>query len=245
MPSLPRYAILDHHSTFHVTWQCHNRDWLLDSDWAKRLYYNLLLKYKDCYRVRIYSYCFMSSHPHLTGYCDDKNLLSDFFRTVNSLFARIYNKSRRRKGQVVMDRFKSPRIETEADHLKVMFYNDLNPKRARVVIHPKDYAWSSFHFYAYGKEDPLLTTAPCYLLLGRTPKERQEIYRKMVKEILKNDWKEKRPYSSVYFIGNPEWVQKKNQEIEEIRQQKWTEWKERFKRKFASGDLFPPIKASN
>jgi hypothetical protein len=81
------------------------------------------------------------------------------------------------------------------------------------------YLFFYLFFYAYGKEDPLLTTAPCYLLLGRTPKERQEIYRKMVKEILMNDWKEKRPYSSIYFIGNPEWVQKKNRELEEIRQQ--------------------------
>jgi putative transposase len=143
-----------------------------------------------------------------------------------------------------MDRFKSPRIETEADHLKVMFYNDLNPKRARMVIHPKDYAWSSFHFYAYGKEDSLITTAPCYLALGRTPRERQEIYRKMVEEILKNDWKEKRPYSSAYFIGNPEWVRKKNRELEEIRQRKWIEWKERFKSKFAFDDSDPPRKAS-
>ena len=232
MPSLPRYAILDNHSTFHVTWQCHNRDWLLESDWAKRLYYNLLFKYKDRYRVRIYSYCFMSSHPHLTGYCEDKYLLSDFFRTVNSLFARTFNKKRRRKGQVVMDRFKSPRIETEADHLKVMFYNDLNPKRARMVIHPKDYGWSSFHYYVFGKEDPLITPAPCYLILGKTPGERQSNYRKMVEVILKNDWKEKKPYSSVPFIGNPEWVEKKTREIVQIRRHKWMKWKERFQDKF-------------
>jgi hypothetical protein len=54
MPSLPRYAILFDRSTFHVTWQCHNKDWLLESDWAKRLYYSLLLRFKERYRVQIY-----------------------------------------------------------------------------------------------------------------------------------------------------------------------------------------------
>jgi len=117
-----------------------------------------------------------------------------------------------------------------------MFYNDLNPKRAKMVVHPKDYAWSSFHYYAYGKEDPLITPAPCYLLLGKDHKERQAAYRKMVEEVLKNDWKEKKPYSSVCFIGNPEWVRKRNQNLQELRQQKWIDWKERFRRKFAFGD---------
>lgn len=153
---------------------------------------------------------------------------TDFF----PLFARIYNKHRRRKGQVVMDRFKSPRIQTEADHLKVMFYNDLNPKRARAVIHPKDYKSSSFRYYAYGIKDPLITPAPCYLALGNTPEERQKIYLKMVEEILKNDWKEKKPYSSTCFIGNPDWVRRKNAELKRIRQQRWWEWTERYRKKF-------------
>lgn len=134
MPSLPRGSILTDRSTFHITWQCHNRSWLLESDWAKSFYYKMLLKFKDRYQVKIYSYCFMSNHPHLTGYCESKKLLSDLFRVVNSLFARAYNQRAKRRGQVVMDRF-------------------------NMVKHPKEYRWTSFHFYAYGKQDPLSSQA--------------------------------------------------------------------------------------
>ena len=35
-----------------------------------------------------------------------KKGFSDFFRVVNNLFARKYNKRHKRRGQVVMDRFK-------------------------------------------------------------------------------------------------------------------------------------------
>lgn len=206
MPSRPRYLILTNHSLFHATWQCHNRDFHLQYDWAKKKYYDLLLKYKDKYQIKIFSYCFMSNHPHLTGYVDDKKNLSDFFRIVNALFARYYNKRMKRRGQLVMDRFKSPVIETQPDLLKVMYYIDLNPKRAHMVEHPKEYAWTSFHHYAYGKEDPLLTQPDCYLHLGETPVERQNAYLNMVDEILQNDWKKKKNYSSESFIGNPEWV---------------------------------------
>ena len=29
MPYLPRYQVICDDSVFHVTWQCHNKDWLL------------------------------------------------------------------------------------------------------------------------------------------------------------------------------------------------------------------------
>ncbi len=238
MPTLPRYAILSDRSTFHITWQCHNKAWLLESPWAKTVYYNLLLKYKDRYQVTLYSYCFMSSHPHLTGYCENKRLLSDFFRIVNSLFARKYNKRAKRRGQVVMDRFKSPVIQSEIDHLKVMFYNDLNPKRATMVKHPRQFRWSSFHYYAYGKKDPLITPAPSYLNLAASDPERRKIYLQLIEEILKNDWKEKKPFSSTAFIGDPEWVTRRILELKGIRKERRERWKWLFQMKFGSAD--PP-----
>lgn len=233
MANFPRYAIIDDGSTFHVTWQCHNKSWLLESDWAKEIYYNLLLKYKERYKVIIYSYCFMSSHPHMTGRCENKKLFSSFFRTVNSCFARNYNKKVNRRGQVVMDRFKSPRIETNKALLRVMFYNDLNPKRAFMVKHPKEYRWTSFHYYTFGKEDPLITPAPSYLELGSTPAKRQKAYVAMVNEILKNDWKEKKPYSSVCYIGNPDWVKRKTDKLRQILREKCQKCKKRY-HKFAA-----------
>ena len=227
MANLPRYALIDDGSTFHVTWQCHNKDWLLHFDWAKQAYYDLLLKYKERYRVQIYSYCFMSNHPHLTGACESKTLFSDFFRVVNACFARKYNKQMERRGQVVMDRFKSPRIETDADLLKVMMYVDLNPKRAGMVPHPKAYRWSSFRYYAYGESDPLITPAPTYLGLGNTSSERQRSYLGMVEEILRNDWNRKEPYSSVPFIGNPAWVKRKCEELRRFQKGRQEAWKKR------------------
>lgn len=229
MANLPRYAIIENASTFHVTWQCHNKDWLLKDDWAKKIYYDLLLKYKKTYQVLIYSYCFMSNHPHLTGFCFDKNLFSDFFRTVNSCFAKAINRELKRRGQVVMDRFKSPRIESDNDLLKVMTYIDLNPKRAKMVKHPKYNSCSSFAHYAYGKKDELIDEAPSYTQLGKTPDERQRVYLKLVDEIIKNDWEKREPYSSVNFIGNPDWVIKKSKALHKECEKKRKKWLTRRK----------------
>lgn len=204
MPYLPRYLIINDDCYFHVTWQCHNKDWLLQWDWAKEIYYNLLLKYKDRFDIQFYSYSFMDNHPHLAGKMSSKENFSAFFRLVNGLFARTINKRLQRKGQVVMDRFKSPQIQSDEHMLTVMTYIDLNQYRAGKVKHPKNNDWSSFGYYAYGRKDPLLTPSPSYLMLGMSEQERQIAYRTMVECLINNN--SNIDISNTYFIGDPDWV---------------------------------------
>lgn len=214
MPRVPRYFIISDDAQFHITWQCHNKSWFLRSESSKQLYYNLLLKYKSQYNVKIYSYSFMSSHPHLTGYCSTQKGLSDFMRVVNSIFAQHINRVEKRCGQAIRDRFKSPQIQDDEHLFKVMMYVDLNPVRAKMVRHPGNYKWTSYHYYAHGTPDPLIDPAPIYLMLGATPKERQEAYRRHVQKYLQEEGLIKHNYSCVHAIGNPEWVLPRQQIIE-------------------------------
>lgn len=221
MAYLPRYEIIHDDAYFHVTWQCHNKDWLLQWGWAKSAYYDLLLKYKDKYGVEIYSYNFMDNHPHLAGHLQNKESFSDFFRVVNSQFARIVNKQLKRRGQVVMDRFKSPLIESDEHMLTAMAYIDLNQHRAKKVAHPRKNDWSSYHYYAHGKVDPLITPSPSYLALGRNPLERQQEYRTIVEMLMAH--RKLLNISHTYFIGDPNWVLRKYQELCERLGRKVTE----------------------
>ena len=220
----PRYLIIEDGSTFHACWQCHNKDWLLAEEWSKETYYKLLLRYKDRYGIEIYSYCFMSNHPHLTGKVGKKENLSHFFRIVNAMFARAYNRRHGRSGQVVMDRFKSPRIETNDDLLRVMIYNDLNPVRAKMTSNPRHYRWSSYHYYAFGREDPLITPAPSYVEMGRGADERQAAYRRMIDEIVEMEAAsgamKRELYSQTHFIGNPDWVKRRHAALVEYMREK-------------------------
>jgi putative transposase len=211
MAYLPRYEIVYDDAFFHVTWQCHNNDWLMQWDWAKKAYYDLLLKYKDDYGIKIYSYNFMDNHPHLSGHLECKKRFSDFFRLVNSRFAKIVNKRLKRRGQVVMDRFKSPVIESDEHMLNVMAYIDLNQHRAKKVSHPQKNDWSSYAYYADGKKDSLITPSPSYLALGETPLERQHAYRNIVEGLMEQ--RKLLNISHTNFIGSPEWVLKKYKEL--------------------------------
>lgn len=211
MAYLPRYEIIYDDAYFHVTWQCHNGDWLLKWDWAKQLYYDLLLKYKDKYGIQIYAYNFMDNHPHLTGHLEDKERFSGFFRVVNSQFALALNRRLRRRGQVCMDRFKSPVIESDGHMLTAMAYIDLNPHRVRKVSHPGEYRWSSYGYYAHGKSDPLITPSPSYLALGNTESERRREYKAIVAGLMER--RRELNISHTYFIGDPDWVIKKYRKL--------------------------------
>ena len=62
---------------------------------------------------------------------------------------------------------------------------ELNPVRAGLVKDPKDYQWSSYNFYAYGKEDTVVDEHPIYQGLSGNKAERRRKYREFVRERLR------------------------------------------------------------
>lgn len=137
-----------------------------------------------------------------------------------------------------MDRFKSARIQTDEHLLRVMRYMDLNPVRAGKIKHPSEYKWTSYHYYAYGNHDPLITPAPTYLELGNTNKARQEAYRDIVEELLKDAY-EKVDYSIVHFIGDPEWAIKRQSQLQDWFRRRYLEWKESVPKDYWVQDEYP------
>jgi putative transposase len=207
MPRIPRNLILQNKSFFHVTWKCHNEDFLLQDERAKKSLYDLLKQYKERYRIKIYGYCFMDNHPHIVGYCETVQEFSRYFQVVNGLFARFINSQMERKGQVIMDRLRSPQIQTERYLLTVLRYVDLNPVRAGICKRPKDYKWSSHRSYAKGKTDPLLDPLPSGLRI--TQSQYQLLHSFAVEKLNK-----KIPiYYRTYFIGAPSWVRKRRRSL--------------------------------
>ena len=71
-----------------------------------------------------------------------------------------------------------------------MRYIELNPVRADMVAHPRDYPWSSYAHNAggeAGKHVDWLVAHREYLRLGRTTHERQAAYRQLFKAAVPKD----------------------------------------------------------
>lgn len=206
MSSLPRYLIIHDGSSFHLTWQCHNKSCFMKEDWTKKFYYDQLLKWKDFYGVSIYAYNIADNTIHLIGKIIRKEGISDLMKKINCRFSKEYNKRNNRSGQVVMERFKSQNIQSDKHVLDIMVHIDLDLCTGKKVKHPNKYKWTSYNYYAYGKNDPLITPAPSYLELGANDKKRQGAYRRMARTMITKGPK-KENYPTARFIGDPNWVQ--------------------------------------
>ncbi len=169
----------------------------------------LMAKNKAKYGILIHSFCLMGTHPHVVVTATaGQQAFSDFWKVVNHGLAWFVNRRNRRRGQVVMERMRSPTIEPDGRHLlTVMRYGDLNPVRARLCRSPGKWKYSSYRHYAYGERHPLIDDAPDYLALGGSPVQRRLAYRGLFQQQLVAELMERRrDFVDAPFIGSLGWV---------------------------------------
>jgi putative transposase len=215
VPRTPRRLLVDLGSTNHCTWRSHNFSRVLEDDDAKRFFLALLEKYAPRHGILFRSYCLMGTHPHVVVVATrGQEEFSRFWKVVNQLFARWYNKRQQsRRGQVVTQRMKSPLIQADSNGrhiLTVMRYGDLNPVRAGLVRSPKDYAWSSYRHYAFGEPNRLIDDEPEYLALGHTLAQRCLAYRHLFAAPLSAALRIRRPdMVEAAFYGDMDWTRRR------------------------------------
>ncbi len=131
------------------------------------------------YPVQIHHYCLMANHAHFLMKSDDPLLLSKYMHGVQRAYHHYYRKEHVHFGHLFQGRFRSLPIETEGYLLDCGRYIERNPVRAKMVGDPKEWPYSSYGFYAYGKKDGLVTESVMYKTLGEG-ETRQRLYREYV-----------------------------------------------------------------
>ncbi len=208
MPRLLRRHLVEENSTNHCTWRSHGHALVLDCDDARQHFLALIRKYKQKHGIEVLSYCLMGSHPHVMCRATrGQPAFSAFWKIVNWGFARWYNRRTNGRGQVVMERMRSPLVQDGRRQLEVMRYGDLNPVRARMVRSAAAWRWSSHRHYAYGDKDDLITDAPEYLALGDTAPQRRKAYLHLfARPLLKTLLCRRSDLVEPPFIGDAQWV---------------------------------------
>jgi putative transposase len=211
MPRIPRGLLVEEGSTNHCTWRSHGHALVLDSNAARQHFLSLMRKYREKFGILIHSYCLMGTHPHVMCLSTQgQEAFSEFWKRVNWGFARWHNRRTKGRGQVVMERLRSPRIQDGEHQLRVMRYVDLNPVRAGLVATPSRWQWSSYRHYAFGEPDDLITDAPEYLALGRNAPERRKAYRHLFASPLSEELRSRRPdLVNGPFVGDEAWVKQR------------------------------------
>jgi REP element-mobilizing transposase RayT len=106
------------------------------------------------------AYCLMPNHVHLLIETPETNLANGM-QWLHARYARAFNDRHARRGHLFEAPFKSPRVTTEADLIRVTGYIAANPVKAALCTRAMDWPWSSHALVSRGG------AAPVWLAHGR------------------------------------------------------------------------------
>ena len=183
---MPRSArIAPQGEVYHLLTRGNNRQDVFAEEKDYRKYLEILSRYKQRYVFKLYHYVLMTNHVHLVlETVEGGGTLAEIMKGVNLSYAQYYKAKNGHLGHFWQDRYKSILVSKDQYLLACGSYVELNPVRARLCRDPKDYPWSSYHLYAYGKKDRILDEHPIYQELSTDQKERRKAYREFVKGML-------------------------------------------------------------
>lgn len=145
-----------------------------------KFYLWLAGKYKREAAVKIIHYCLMPNHVHFLVEVSPESNLASFMKRLNLVYFFHFRKKRGYVGHLWQGRYKSKILDKDSYFIRCGKYIELNPVRAGLCRTLEEYAFSSYMYYAYGKDDELLSEDPFYADFGKTPQERQASYRELV-----------------------------------------------------------------
>jgi putative transposase len=125
----------------------------------------------------VHAYCLMTNHAHLLLTPDSADGCGRLMKGLGQRYVQYINRTYQRSGTLWEGRFRSCLAQTEDYLLACYRYIELNPVRAAMVAHPREYRWSSYCVNAEGKPSNLIVPHEQYRSLGRSAEERCQAYR--------------------------------------------------------------------
>jgi putative transposase len=134
------------------------------------------------HEIELISFVLMPNHIHLLLEQSEPNL-HDAMRELFSRYARRHNKKYERKGHLFGGRYRQAVCLDETYFIAVSLYIHLNPVRAGLVVHPKDYRWSSCRLFTDSDaRESFVSPHRILELLSDAPSKAKHIYGEILEE---------------------------------------------------------------
>ncbi len=174
MPRKPRFYIAG--MPVHVVQRGNNRQPIFFDESDYRIYLKWLNEAAIKYECAIHAYVLMTNHVHILVTPKETDGISRMMQYVGRYYVPYINHTYQRSGTLWEGRYKSSLIDEVAYLLACSRYIEMNPVRADMVQHPREYAWSSYGYNAEGKPDVLVQSHSLYMTLGDTDTVRRHAY---------------------------------------------------------------------
>jgi putative transposase len=166
MPRRARIAIAG--IPWHVIQRGNNRSACFYAEEDYRRYLETLQEQATRHGCAIHAYVLMTNHVHLLLTPNRPDGVALLMKHLGQRYVQYINRTYRRSGTLWEGCFRSCLTQSEDYVLSCYRYIELNPVRADMVRHPRDYRWSSYRSNGEGCADPVITPHEEYLRLGHS-----------------------------------------------------------------------------
>ncbi|MDD5680358.1 MAG: transposase [Candidatus Omnitrophica bacterium] len=174
---------------YHIINRGHNKQGLFKGNSDYVAFKEIIAVYKTKFDFKIFNYCIMKNHFHLLLQILKAKDLPHIMQSISQAYARYHKRKYHNVGYLYQGRYKGLLIEKDEYLLECARYIERNPLRACIVKDLSAYPWSSYNYYAKGRENAIINRNICYDSFGRTEEERQREYIKYIET--------PRPYESI------------------------------------------------
>ena len=182
MARLPRYVIPGQPQ--HIIQRGNNRQVIFAAEADYQFFRDAVVEAAGRSGLAIHACVWMTNHGYLLATPTSADSISKTFQSAGRKYVQYFNYTYRRSGTLWDGRYRATVVDSERYLLSIMRYIELNPVRAGIVAHPRDYLWSSHRYYGYGDRGPNLNwliQPDQYLNIERTDDARRQAYRDLFK----------------------------------------------------------------
>ncbi|MFA6078857.1 MAG: transposase [Candidatus Omnitrophota bacterium] len=147
MPRVPRINI--EKALYYITARGDHSEEIFKERKDYTAYIELLKKFKDQYKFKLFSFCFLPNHLHLLLELAGDTTISQIMYGLNSNYTKHFNSAHERSGHLFQERYKMILVEKEPYLLDLTAYLHIHPKFLKLVTGISDYAYSSYPAYIY------------------------------------------------------------------------------------------------
>ncbi len=165
----------------HVILRGNNRSIIFVAEEDYHFFLECLQQAAEQHGCAIHAYVLMTNHVHMLVTPTQEDSIAKTLQSLGRRYVQYFNYTQKRTGTLWEGRYKATLIDSEQYLLVCYRYIELNPVRANMVAHPREYPWSSYLCHAEGEVDQLITDHALYVSLGKDKEERQAAYRALFK----------------------------------------------------------------
>lgn len=170
-------------AVYHVTARGNERRKIFFSKRDYDKFKEYLGEAKEKYRFLLNAYVLMTNHYHLIVETPEKNL-SRVMHYLNSSYTTYTNIKRKRSGHLFQGRYKAILVDKDSYLRELSRYVHLNPVRAKMVVKPEEYPYSSYKSFISGSPESIVNVGAILGMFSKSEKQARGRYQAFVESDL-------------------------------------------------------------